>query len=254
MTFAPPARWPRRAVSWRGPLLALLALVGLPHCERKADPYDAPAQPTEAEAPSGERLPPLELRDDTPGTLLTWVDDEGEFRVAQRPADVPEAARATVRVVVQGKPAGTPETVYVADLTQKQADGRYPVRTMPRAAWDELGAERRQARIKELTPPVEEVPPGSGGPVVIYGADWCKPCHQAEDYLRQRKVAVVLKDIEQDPAAQAEMQRKLAAANLRNASIPVIDVGGTLLVGFSPRALDAALAKLPKDSAEPASP
>lgn len=231
-------------------LLGVVCLLGamafLPQCERKAEPHDAPTDAPGAPTPTPEAgLPPLELRDDTPGTLLTWVDEGGDFHVAQRPDQVPEAARTKVRVVVQGKPAGTPETVYVADLSQKGADGRYPVRTMPRTAWDEIGADRRKARMEELEPPVQEAAPGPGGPVVIYGADWCKPCHQAEDYLRERKVAVVLKDIEQDPAAQEEMKRKLTAANLRGASIPVIDVGGTLLVGFSPRALDAALKKLP---------
>lgn len=213
-------------------------------CERKAEPHDTP-KGAEAPPAEGERLPPLEVRDDTPGLLLTWVDEEGEFHVAQRPDQVPESARETVRVVVQGKPAGTAQSIYVANLSRKEADGRYPVRTMGRSEWDELGAARRQARLKELAPPVETPPPGASAGAIIYGADWCKPCHLAEDYLRQRKVPVVMKDIEQDPAAHAEMKRKLAAANLRDASIPVIDVGGTLLVGFSARSLDAALKKLP---------
>jgi glutaredoxin len=212
-------------------------------CERKAEPHDSAPAPA-GEPSRGDALPPLELRDDTPGALITWVDQEGEFRVAQRPEQVPAEARGTVRVVLQNQPAGTPESVYVADLTRKAPDGTYPVRTLPRAEWDALGSERRQARIAKLAPPVAAVPPG-GSPVVIYGADWCKPCHLAEDYLRERKVPVVLKDIEEDPAARDEMKTKLSAANLRDASIPVIDVGGTLLVGFSPRALDAAIAKLP---------
>lgn len=226
-------------------LIAALSL--LTGCDRKAEPHDSPA-PTEA--PTTEAaLPPLELRDDTPGALLTWVDETGEFRVAQRVDDIPAASRETVRVVVQGKPAGTPELVYVANLTQRAPNGTYPVRTMPRSEWDSIGADRRKARMQELVPPVAAPAPG-GSQVVIYGADWCKPCHQAEAYLRERNVPVVLKDIDEDAAARAEMKAKLSAANLRDASIPVIDVGGTLLVGFSPRALDAALKKLPKAPTE----
>lgn len=220
-------------------LWSVAALVG---CERKADPHDTPPS---TEAGPTEELPPLELRDDTPGLLLTWVDEQGDFHIAQTPSQVPESARETVRVVVQGKPAGTAESVYVANLRQKGADGRYPVRTMKRSEWDEHGAARRRARLAELEPPVQTPPPDAAGGVIIYGADWCKPCHLAENYLRQRKVPVVMKDIEEDPEAHAEMKRKLAAANLRGASIPVIDVGGTLVVGFSPRTLDAALKKLP---------
>lgn len=234
----------KRAGIELGALMACALWVGaaLVGCERKADPHDAPPS---TEAGPLEELPSLELRDDTPGLLLTWVDEQGDFHIAQAPSQVPESARETVRVVVQGKPAGTTESVYVANLRQKGADGRYPVRTMKRSEWDELGAARRRARLAELEPPVQTPPPDAASGVIIYGADWCKPCHLAEDYLRERKVPVVMKDIEEDPAAHEEMKRKLAAANLRGASIPVIDVGGTLVVGFSPRTLDAALKKLP---------
>ena len=38
--------------------------------------------------------------------------------------------------------------------------------------------------------------------VIIYGADWCKPCHQAEDYLRSKGVRVVKKDVEGAKAFQ----------------------------------------------------
>lgn len=77
--------------------------------------------------------------------------------------------------------------------------------------------------------------------VIIYGASWCGPCHQAADYLKARGVAYVMKDIEETPAANAEMKGKLAGAGRPGGSIPVIDVAGTILVGFSPRALDEAL-------------
>ena len=32
-------------------------------------------------------------------------------------------------------------------------------------------------------------------PVIIYGAEWCGPCHQAAAYLRQRGIQFVEKDI-----------------------------------------------------------
>ena len=42
------------------------------------------------------------------------------------------------------------------------------------------------------------------------------------------------------------MMRKLKSAGMGGASIPVIDVHGTILRGFSPRALDAAIRKARK--------
>jgi len=146
--------------------------------------------------------------------------------------------------------------VYVADLSRKNPDGTYPVKVISRSAWDEKGASRRKARREALAPPSQSAPPGasgSGAPAasaaiptgkvvaIIYGADWCKPCHDAARYLKQRGVLVVEKNVEEDAAAQQEMRKKLERAKLPGASIPVIDVMGQVLVGFSPRALERAI-------------
>jgi glutaredoxin len=200
--------------------------------------------------PTSHELPPLELRDDTPHLLLTWIDPTGDFHVVQKPADVPEASRGAVRAVVTTREDGTGALVYVADLSKKNADGTYPVKTMTRAAWDEKGAEKRKARLEALAPPppsasVAAAPtaekPDGKLVVIIYGADWCKPCHDAARYLKQRGISVVEKDIEQSPLAAREMKQKLTKAGLPDASIPIIDVAGQILVGFSPRALDRAI-------------
>jgi glutaredoxin len=199
---------------------------------------------------SGE-LPRLELRDDTPNLLLTWVDDKGDFHVCQKVAEVPEAARTTVRVVVTDREAGTGQQVYVADLRNKNAASGYPVRTMARTEWEEIGASKRQARLEKLAPsavaaraPAPSTSAAPGGPVIVYGADWCKPCRDAERYLRQRGVEVVHKNIETSAAAQAEMKDKLRRAGLpTSAQIPVLDVGGEIQLGFNPSAVDRALAR-----------
>jgi glutaredoxin len=77
--------------------------------------------------------------------------------------------------------------------------------------------------------------------VVIYGASWCGPCHQAQAYLKKKGVPFVEYDIEQDSSRAREMQAKLAKAGMRGGSIPVLDVRGRILVGFDPRAVDQAL-------------
>ena len=51
-----------------------------------------------------------------------------------------------------------------------------------------------------------------------------------------------LKDVlSQTEAAQAEMHQKLARAGKGGASIPVIDIMGQILIGYSPAALDQAI-------------
>jgi len=229
---------------------ALLLAVGLAAAACKKP--DAGTDPT-----GGEALPALELRDETPDLLLTWIDARGDTHTAVRIADVPTEGRSPVRVIARDAGQGT--TFYVADLTLKTGDGTYAVRTMPRAEWETMLEERR-TRSRPSPPPPAPGTASAGGEApasptkskgaayaIVYGAEWCGPCHQAKDYLERRGVVVTFYDIEKEPKRAAEMRKKLDAAGRRGGNIPVIDVAGELFVGFSPRALDRAL-----DRAKPA--
>ena len=234
--------------------VCLLWLGASSACRSQADPLTdvGASAPVPAES---EALPHLELTDETPNLLLTWLGEEGDFHVVEKIDAIPPERRHQVRVVVTDRGAGTGQIVYVADLGAKRADGTYPVSTLPRGEWEKLGADLRKTRMESLAPGQ----PGAGDPpagpespaalagaisAIVYGADWCKPCHDAERYLKSLGVAVTKKNIEQSRAAQAEMQEKLARANRAGASIPVIDVMGRIFVGYSPgplkQAVDAA--------------
>jgi len=238
-------------------VLALALGASLPACHKQAAP--TPSDDTGA-APQAADLPPLEIKDDTPNLLLTWIDDKGDFHVVEKPADVPKEGRDNVRVVVTTREDGTGKLVYVANLNEVTPTGSYRVKSMTRSAWDELGASKRQARLEALAPsavpagsdaaPGSAAPNASGAPqkamaggvtAIIYGASWCKPCHDTARYLRQRGVTVIDKDIEENEVAAAEMRQKLARAGRSGSSIPVIDIMGQIMVGFSPMALDQAI-------------
>ena len=203
-------------------------------------------------------LPALELRDDTPNLMLTWLDDRGEAHVELRPGDVPAEGRAMVRAVLSDREDGTRDVFYVADLTQRGPDGAYAVKSMRRRDWEAQIAQRRDAYLAKTAPPPPPAPAGTdaaapGSPaarpdpggltVIIYGASWCRPCHDAESYLHAKGVAVVMKDIEESQAAAAEMREKLEKSHQRGGSIPILDVRGQILVGFNPSALDRAVAR-----------
>jgi len=239
---------------WKSLFVLVLCLLAF-SCKRSTDPNDP--KPVSAE-PKAASLPPLSVKADSPNLLLTWIDDKGDFHVVQKPADVPVEGRKSVRVVQADKEAGTGELVYVANLEETAPDGSYRLKTLTRAQWDELGASRRKARLEALAPSAAPPPTASvaGNPAgkqaapnpgaskivaIIYGADWCKPCHAAESYLKGHGVTVIHKDIEASEAAQAEMHQKLARAGRGGASIPVIDIMGQILVGYSPAALDQAI-------------
>jgi glutaredoxin len=242
--------------------LALLSVLALLAGSCKKPSSDKPDD--SGTTPKGAELPPLEVKADTPNLLLTWIDDKGDFHVVQKPSDVPTEGRKTVRVVVTTREEGTGKLVYVANLDETTATGAYRLKTMPRAEWEELGASKRKARLEALAPSAvasapppagssqpfakpagpggaEDRAPASGVVAIVYGADWCKPCHDAERYLKQRGATVIKKDIEKNEVAADEMQKKLERAGRGGASIPVIDVMGRILVGFSPAALEQAI-------------
>jgi glutaredoxin len=221
------------------------------HADLSADPGAAAvAAPTDA-------LPSFVLRDDTANLLLTWVGDDGDFHVVEKIDGVPAVHRKQVRVVSTADQAGTGALVYVADLEAKRPDGSYAVATLLRTEWEKLGADRRKTRLEALAP--GQPPPSAAAALpgaeasaeasaavsaIVYGADWCKPCHDAERYLKSLGVSVTKKNIEESRAAQAEMQEKLARVNRHGSGIPVIDVMGKIFVGYSPgplkQAVDAA--------------
>ncbi len=197
------------------------------------------------------------VKDMTDGLQLTWIDDQGEFHVEQRVADVPAVAREMVRVRVldaASEPSG--DRVFVADLRNAGVDGSYPVRAVARAQFEDVAVARRTKNGTAVLAPkgAASVPAAAGAAgdnshgdvagrpaVIIYGASWCGPCHQAAAYLKQKGVAFVEHDIEQDSSSAHEMQAKLTKAGMRGGSIPVLDVRGHILVGFDARAVDQAL-------------
>jgi glutaredoxin len=229
--------------------VAISAALGTVSCKRHASSGQATA---EALA-SATQLPPLVVRDDTKDLLLTWIDNAGDFHVVQTLTEVPTDAKERVRVVVTTNDAGNSDPVYVADLRQKNADASYSVTTMARNAWEELGAAKRKARIEALAP-VAAPPTSNRSPTaaaetaklaIIYGAKWCGACRQAKKYLAQKGVKVLEKDVDESATVQAELRSKLTKAGMPpTSSIPIIDIGGRILVGFSQGAVDAALQAL----------
>jgi glutaredoxin len=197
------------------------------------------------------------VKDTTEGLQLTWIDDKGEFHVEQRVTDVPPGSRDVVRVRVL-EPATDPggDRVFVADLRNAGPDGTYPVKAVPRSELEDLAVARRTKSGTAVLAPKGAASgaasAGAGGApnpgdvaerpaVIIYGASWCGPCHQAAAYLKKKGVAFVEHDIEQDSVSAHEMQAKLAKAGMHGGSIPVLDVRGHILIGFDARAVDQAL-------------
>lgn len=222
-------------------------------CKKKGG--DATSEPAGGDAP-------LVLKNDSTGLLLTWIDDKGDFHVEQSVADVPLEGRDVVRVIDPNRDEGlTSDKIFLADLRTARSDGTYPVRMSTRADFDAVALQRRAAKgptLASASPsssapgpvasaggdPSRPDPNANGRPaVIIYGASWCGPCHEAEAYMRMKGISYVEKDIEKEPGAGREMQAKLEKAGKRGGSIPVLDVRGKILIGFNARAVEDALGK-----------
>jgi glutaredoxin len=72
--------------------------------------------------------------------------------------------------------------------------------------------------------------------VLLYYADWCGYCRKTRAELDRRGVSFELLNIE-NPATLAEMVEKTGQRG-----VPVLDVGGKILIGYDPEGMDQLLA------------
>lgn len=72
--------------------------------------------------------------------------------------------------------------------------------------------------------------------VRIYSTSTCPWCDKAKDYLKKLGVAFEAVDVSKDRAMAEEMIRKTGQRG-----VPVLDIGGKVIVGFDQPAIDAAL-------------
>jgi glutaredoxin len=94
----------------------------------------------------------------------------------------------------------------------------------------------------ELEPkPLRREPAVSSARVTLYGTAWCPACAKARKWLADKRVAFENVDIEKDERGARDLQQKKLRFRMHGSTIPVIDVNGRLLQGFSARALAAAL-------------
>lgn len=73
--------------------------------------------------------------------------------------------------------------------------------------------------------------------VTIYTSNTCPYCVSAKDYLNERGVPFVEKNIQTDPEARKELMR------MGHMGVPVIIIDGEEIVGFNKARMDELLSK-----------
>ncbi len=230
-----------------GPWMIAVALLASAGCRRSATPTPATGDGGAAVAATPVPEPGFTVRAESTDVVFFWYDQQGASHPVTRASEVPETSRELVRVDPSRPELRTPGWVWVANLRAPSPAGVFPLRAVRS---ESLGAVL-------LARGGQEGPLGSSAPVaasadastahgpsqvIVYGASWCSACHQAAAYLTQRHVAFVEKDIEQDAAAAQEMRTKAQRAGVPTGSIPILDVRGHIMAGFSAQAIDRALA------------
>ncbi|MEM6995777.1 MAG: glutaredoxin domain-containing protein [Myxococcota bacterium] len=234
-----------RAVIRAGHTAVVSLALSLAACEDEkppAPPASAPVAPAKGDAADGDG--PARLDPSTDAFVLTFAGERGEFADSSKLDAVPEPSRGMVRVKLLSGPTAPAGTVWVANLKTPDASGTFALSTVPRGDFEELalgqGLSSKVELPEGLEPPEQVAAPS--GTVVVYKTAWCGVCKKVESYLKKKGVEYETKDIEKDRSAAAELAAKAKAAGRGwKGSVPVIEIGEELIVGFDRARLEKLL-------------
>lgn len=74
--------------------------------------------------------------------------------------------------------------------------------------------------------------------VTIYSTNTCSFCVMAKEYFKEKNIEFIEKNVQADHEAAKEMVEKT-----HQLGVPVIDINGTVLIGFDREAIEKALAQ-----------
>ena len=77
----------------------------------------------------------------------------------------------------------------------------------------------------------------AANPIIVYGAEWCAFCHVAMKYFDDKDVKYEYRNVDENRDWLNESVSKSGQTG-----IPVLDMNGTIIVGFDRPKIDAALA------------
>jgi glutaredoxin-like YruB-family protein len=86
---------------------------------------------------------------------------------------------------------------------------------------------------KKSQTPTEKAEKGEDS-VIVYVTSWCPACRMTTDYLKDKKIPFVVKDVERNEQYMKEMVKKVGGYR----GVPVLDINGRILLGFNPQVLD----------------
>ncbi len=184
--------------------------------------------------PKSGPTPPV-VTDDRTDLVLSWFVDGGA-EVGSSVADVPGQARREVRVQDPTLPPEKRDTnwIFLANLENPDANGRYPVRAELRERYESTrrAAEQKAAKSSPSSP-TTSLTPGKET-IVMYATRQCPVCKKARRWLLKQGIPYIEKDVERDQAAAMELQKKGRAQGVPTNGVPIFEISGKLVPGFDP--------------------
>ncbi len=224
----------------RPALFPLVLALGATACHRTP----APAAAGGADAGAAPALPTVRVDAKADHYLFSWYGADGKIHDAQKLDEIPTAARKQILVrdlARRPEELKSDRFLFIADLSTPASDDGWPTTVVSRYAFE------AQDDAQLPTAGGEAADDDGGAPLVtIYGTSWCGACRAAREHLKARRVSFADKDIEKDPAAAKELERKARRAGLRLGGVPVLDVGGHLMMGFDAAEVDRLIDDLEK--------
>jgi len=208
--------------------LVLICLVLLSvACPRK-DPAESPDA-------GAEKFEKLAITDEADHFLFTYLLADGSFETVDEISKIPEEARDQVIVIdtqLSPNKRRSSRIIYVADLAQKRQDGTYPCRPVSRFKFERDLLREPGSASSVLPPECQDLVDSPGDRVILYSTEWCGVCKATAEFLKKEGIPYEEKDVEKTPGAQQELACKALKSGQKINGVPVLDIGGTLLLGF----------------------
>ena len=181
------------------------------------------------------------VKDGEQNILYSWF----EQNVPKTTTDItkiPDKYKKSVRVqdlkVTPDK--RDPSLIFIADLTSKNKDGSYKVKTLKRSEYE----QKRHPEISDQSNKKKSAAVKLTKPVILYATHYCPHCKHARKWLLQNHIPFKEIDVDKDMAAVARLQKMGQSQGVSTSGVPIFEINGRLIPGFSPEAILQAL-KIP---------
>ncbi len=160
--------------------------------------------------------------------LGSWSLAESEFNLAI----------AYARRWVAADPQSAQAREFLARAEERERTWTPPDYQPPK---EKKHRRKRSRKTSQAGAQVKAAPPA--GRVTLYASASCQGCKKARKWLAEQRIPYAEVDVEHDAKGARELNQKRIRSRVPGEALPVLDVNGVLIDGFSARAVEAALAR-----------